>query len=78
MAGLENVQMNKLPYSDAKAIIRSSGDIYLIPENLTHLGAAVAEMPQINYRMYNGIKYRYFYAITRRESDYLLGLVSTW
>ena len=35
-----------------------------------------AEMPRINYEKFNGKKYRYFYAITRRDTDFLTQLVS--
>ncbi|KAI1285617.1 Beta,beta-carotene 15,15'-dioxygenase [Halotydeus destructor] len=66
---------NKLDYSSSKAVLEKNGSVYIVPEALTHVGASVAEMPQINYQSFNGKKYRYFYAITRREADYHLGLM---
>ncbi|KAI1285618.1 Beta,beta-carotene 9',10'-oxygenase [Halotydeus destructor] len=61
--------------SRATARSMKGGAIYCQPEHLTDSGPSVAEMPQINYLSCNGKKYRYFYGITRRQTDRHLGLL---
>lgn len=53
--------LNRLPYSESTALWRTDGSIYVRPDELCPLGC---ETPRINYDVYNGIKYRYFYAIS--------------
>ncbi|RWS24303.1 beta:beta-carotene 9':10'-oxygenase-like protein [Leptotrombidium deliense] len=68
----ENV--NSLSDSKAVAIVSKKNVVECIPEALTEKSAAMAEMPTINYSRCNGKKYRYFYAICRRD-DLLLQLM---
>ncbi|XP_015784651.1 beta,beta-carotene 9',10'-oxygenase-like [Tetranychus urticae] len=68
-----SVNLVTLKGSSAKAV-RNGDEIEVIHESLTTTGSNMAEMPQINYRHYNGKKYQYFYSITRNE-DYLAQLL---
>lgn len=68
--------LNRLKYSGSTAFLApKSGHVQIIPESLTAIGPVMAEMPRINYNR-NGLKYRYFYALFRRETDLLLQLVT--
>ncbi|XP_015788624.1 beta,beta-carotene 9',10'-oxygenase [Tetranychus urticae] len=65
--------LNRLKGSSAKAI-RNGNEIEVTHEPLTSTGSSMAEMPQINYRHYNGKNYQYFYSITRGK-DFLTQLL---
>lgn len=54
--------LNSFPHSLSEAYWRNGGfAIYIKPEELCSLGC---ETPRINYEIYNGKPYRYFYAIS--------------
>jgi carotenoid isomerooxygenase len=60
-AGNIGDNLNKLPGSKAKAWTLEDGKICVSPELLCDLGC---ETPRLNYPLYLGKKYRYFYAIS--------------
>ncbi|RWS08685.1 beta:beta-carotene 9' [Dinothrombium tinctorium] len=59
--------LNRLENSSAVAVVSENFEIKCTPEALTEESAAMAEMPTINYKNFNGKKYRYFYALCRRD-----------
>ncbi|XP_074593097.1 carotenoid-cleaving dioxygenase, mitochondrial-like [Brevipalpus obovatus] len=68
--------LNHLKYSQSSAyfVSKYASQVNIIPEPLTTNGPVMAEMPTINY-LKNGQKYRYFYALRRRQKDLLLQLM---
>jgi len=53
--------LNRLSYSSSSAQWTKKGSVLIQPEVLCQLGC---ETPRINYEVYNGRPYRYFYAIS--------------
>ncbi|CAH1405372.1 unnamed protein product [Nezara viridula] len=62
MNATENlVNLVTLPNTSAKAYLTKDGKIFVVPELLSNMGC---ETPRINYPLFLGKKYRYFYAIS--------------
>lgn len=70
--------VNQLTNSSASSILQKDGSIKCIPEQLTDTAPGMAELPTINYKLFNGKKYRYFYSLSRPDpnDDSILGIVS--
>ncbi|KAI1301197.1 Beta,beta-carotene 9',10'-oxygenase [Halotydeus destructor] len=56
-----------LTYTSASAMKMNDSSVFCVHESLTTTGYSTAEFPQINYKKYNGKKYRYFYGISRSD-----------
>lgn len=62
MNAAENlVNLITLPNTNAKAHLTKDGKIFVVPELLSNMGC---ETPRINYPLFSGKKYRFFYAIS--------------
>lgn len=70
--------LNQLANSSACSILEKDRSIKCIPEQLTSSGPGIAELPTINYKLFNGKKYKYFYSLSRPDNndDSILGIVS--
>lgn len=67
--------VNRIIDSQAFACFKADGSIHCSPEHLTEEGEALAELPTINYKYYNGKPYKYFYGFARCKKSNSLGLM---